>query len=351
MDNPTDADSKAFKFMPARVSEIPKQSDIETRLRNFYMKLTNTKFSKDVPITKSMKIGEIARRHHRAAAERNGLGHLEFSALQRIVGVPSNVPLSPPLSEARADEIGARLEEEMPWMNVANERVWKDMRLAAARGDAGFRTPNMIIAGPPGVGKSHWVRLFAELVQVPVCGFDATSSPSGQAIVGTQRGWGTSAPGRLVDTIFANEIANPIMLIDEIDKAGQSSSSAGTNHSMCDTLLPFLERMTAQSWTCPFFQVTMDMSWVSWVMTANDLSQLSGPLLNRVPPIEVTYPSPAHLRGFINRQAQLLGLPQEAVNAIHEAIEGAGPHSKTSLRTVKRMLDRADQILSAPMLH
>lgn len=83
-------------------------------------------------------------------------------------------------------------------------------------------------------------------------------------MVGSQRGWGGSCPGRLIETILQTRIANPVVVVDEVEKAGTPTSTNGHTFGLAQSLLPLLEPMTAQRWSCPYFQVKFDMTWVIW---------------------------------------------------------------------------------------
>lgn len=78
------------------------------------------------------------------------------------------------------------------------------------------------------------------------------------------------------------------MIVDEVEKAGQACSTKGHAFGLAEALLPLLEPLTARRWSCPYYQVKFDMSWVIWVMTSNDCRLLPEPLLSRCPPIRLS---------------------------------------------------------------
>jgi ATP-dependent Lon protease len=106
-------------------------------------------------------------------------------------------------------------------------------------------------------------------IGVPTCLIEAGSEPAGFAVAGAQRGWGTAGPGKPLQTVLRTLVANPLVIVDEVEKAGEIRLDRGHAHGLTDALLPPLERSTAAAWPCPYFQIAFDMSWMSCVLTAN----------------------------------------------------------------------------------
>jgi ATP-dependent Lon protease len=84
--------------------------------------------------------------------------------------------------------------------------------------------------------------------------------------------------------------------------------------------LPLLEPLTARRWSCPYYQVKFDMSWVIWVLTSNDFRQLPAPLLSRCPPVKLRNLSQAELADFLRREGVSRGLSETAIEAIVEVL-------------------------------
>ncbi len=97
---------------------------------------------------------------------------------------------------------------------------------------------------------------------------DATGGPAGFALVGSQRRWFNAMLGKLMQTGLRGRHGGPLVIVDEVEKAGVHLSR-GCRHRLTDALLPLLERMTAATWEDPFFQVKCAMSHMNWVVTAN----------------------------------------------------------------------------------
>lgn len=191
-----------------------------------------------------------------------------------------------------------------------------------------------------------------ELLSTPVTVVEATGENASFGIVGGQRGWSGAYPGPLVETVLRTGTANPVIVVDEVEKAGRVTSTKGSAFGLAEALLPQLEPLTARHWSCPYFQVKFDMSWVNWVLTSNNYRQLLEPLLSRCPPVRLRSLTPTELEGFLEREGKRRALSGPAIDAITEALAHSSlRHHQTSLRTASRMLQRAADLEHTPILH
>lgn len=281
-----------------------------------------------------------------------GMYHLSDENRARLTPIRGGLPVRRMTSEHEADEIAAALHAEMPWMAPATEAVWHGLRASVREGLPGVRFNPLVLVGSPGIGKSYWARRLAHHLSVPTGKIDATSEPASFALTGSQRGWGSAHAGRLVNTVLTHRHAGPLVIIDEIEKSDDVTSSRGTRHSLTDALLPLLERMTAATWECPFFQIKMDMSWVNWVLTANSRTGLPEPFQSRCVVLDLPDLTPSQLREFAIIEGTRRGLPDPALAALVDVFDcGAISNTRLSLRTVSRMLDRAETLAHQPMLN
>ncbi|PZQ14295.1 MAG: hypothetical protein DI565_12815 [Ancylobacter novellus] len=146
-----------------------------------------------------------------------------------------------------------------------------------------------VLVGEPGGGKSRLVRSFAERLHLPVATLDAGNC-SDQAINGSPRRWHSSYPSLPLSMVASSQIPNPVIVVDELEKAGRSS--AGSIH---DSLLSLLEPLTARSWRDQFLDAEIDLSSVNWLFTANSLAGIPAPLRNRLRVLTLPRPAAEHL--------------------------------------------------------
>lgn len=301
----------------------------------------------DLPYAKTKRLRDRAAWIIERRTERSPLSRMKAEDRKRIMPLRDGVALIGIPNEHRVDELAA----EFPWMGLATETVWHAMRRSVQRGDPGLQLPPILLDGPPGIGKSHWVRRLGSLIGVPSMVYDATTENASFGLVGSQRGWGNAAPGRLVNLILTERLANPVVVVDEVEKAGTAQSDKGRSFDLTAALLPLLEPLSARNWTCPYFELPFEMGWINWVLTSNNWRLLPDPLLSRCPPIRLGPPTLEHLVGFAAREGTRRGLSPEAIDAIRATLEWAERQDRLpTLRTVLRLLERAEQMQRRPPL-
>ena len=159
-------------------------------------------------------------------------------------------------------------------------RVVDDLRkflaLAVAGNEAVQFTP-MLLLGAPGLGKTYFAK---KLAQALGTGFEFVSMSSltaGWVLTGASAQWNNARPGKVAQTLIEREYANPVVVLDEVDKAGGDS-----RYDPMGALYALLERDTAAHFKDEFIDVDMDASHILWVATANDESTIPEPILNRM---------------------------------------------------------------------
>lgn len=308
--------------------------------------------SMDVPYAKARRLRRRAERIAERHAAKSPVPRMRPEDRKRMELLRHGVEVVALPSEHRADELAAALHAEFPWMGRATEAVWLAMRRSVQRGDVGLRLPPMLLDGPPGIGKSHWARHLGTLIGVPHMAYDATNENASFGLVGSQKGWSNATPGRLMTLILTERVANPVVVVDEVEKAGTARSSGNQSFDLAAALLPLLEPLSARHWTCPYHEAPFDMGWVIWVLTSNDWRRLPEPLLSRCPPIRLADLSLADLVAFARREGDRRGLSEPSVEAIAIAItRSCSSGQRISLRTVMRLLDRAVSLETTAVLN
>lgn len=164
-----------------------------------------------------------------------------------------------------------------------------DALLADVQPSKPIRLRPTVLLGDPGGGKSRLARRFLEVLKIPYGTSDASTS-SDHAIVGTRRGWHGTHPSLPLTIIERHSIANPAVVVDELEKAGRSSAG-----SMHDALLSLVEKSTAKAWRDQHLDADVDLSHVNWLFTANSLEGIPMPLRNRLRILRLPRPGREHI--------------------------------------------------------
>lgn len=259
------------------------------------------------------------------------------------------------LSSHQADEIAADLHQKAPWMAAAGTLVMREMRVRTSSGPAAFHAPPMIIEGRPGLGKSWWARAMAQLVGVQAITLDVGGSGGAVfSLCGSERIWGKSEAGVLVSGMISHRTTNPVMIIDEVDKAPTNVETAGgkTVPGLVPVLMSMIEPLTAARWHCPYYQVPFDLRGVSWIMTTNDASRLPQPLLDRCHLVKVPDPTAQQLT-MVARSIAIKRFGEGVhADAVIGTVEAALERRQIlSLRSIQRLIERAEAFLATPPLH
>ena len=179
------------------------------------------------------------------------------------------------------------LEQAMPNFREPIRLLRNTLAMAAAT-SVGVRVPPMLLLGPPGVGKTYFSQRVAELLGAPhaALAFDQALANSG--LLGSDKFWGNTEAGLLFNLLCLGEVANPMVLLDELDK-----STAGGNRRELDPLAQLhavLEPQTARCLQDISTDIEFDASLVGYVATANTLHGIGVPLLSRFEIFEIGPP-------------------------------------------------------------
>jgi ATP-dependent Lon protease len=199
----------------------------------------------------------------------------------------------------------AALHAEFPHATVAVDLLLRDLRV-----DKPFFIKPACLVGSPGSGKSRLVRRVVELVRgLHVLRFDAASSTDAVSFSGSAKSWSNTEPSVPFRAIAQSKTANPVLLIDEIEKSSGQRHAAGRLH---DALLPFLDRETASRYRDQSLDAEIDSSFASFIATANDVSKLPSPLRDRFRIIRVPSPTLQHLPALAANVMRDLAIEDEA---------------------------------------
>ncbi len=140
------------------------------------------------------------------------------------------------------------------------------------------------------MGKTAAVRAVAGGLGLALRIYNAAGAADG-SFGGTSRQWSTGRASIPLQAILQEGVANVVVGVDEIEKA----SLDRRNGSLSDTLLPFLERESSKSIFDSYIETNVNLSAVSFLVTANSMDGVPGPLRDRLRILEVPAPGREHL--------------------------------------------------------
>ena len=214
-------------------------------------------------------VAEVARASEDGAAKRNDGLKSWYERMRELGG--SRYIIKPSTTAAVDD-----LAEASPNFAYVIDDLRKSLALAISGNEAVQFLP-MLLLGEPGLGKTHFAKRLAQALGTGYEFVSMNSLTAGWVLTGASSQWNHARPGRVAQTLVEGEYANPVIVLDEIDKAGGDH-----RYDPMGALYALLERETASHFKDEFIDVDMDASHILWIATANDESAIPDPILNRM---------------------------------------------------------------------
>lgn len=206
----------------------------------------------------------------------------ESAVLRTYIEIMLDVPWEQ-LSEDSMDlkEAGTILEEDHYGLKKVKERVLEYLaaRAMSQKKDAAI----LCLVGPPGTGKTSIARSIARATHKEYVRLSLGGVRDESEIRGHRKTYVGAMPGRIVAAIRQAKVRNPLMLLDEVDKVGKDQRG-----DTASALLEVLDGEQNEHFRDHYLEVPLDLSDVLFIATANDLSTIPKPLLDRMEIIEVS---------------------------------------------------------------
>ncbi len=142
------------------------------------------------------------------------------------------------------------------------------------------------LVGPPGVGKTSIASSIAKALGRKYFRFSAGGVRDEAEFIGHRKTYVAAQPGKIIQGLSTTKVMNPVFLIDEVDKLSTNSHSRSQG-DVSSTLLNILDPDQNKNFTDLYLNFPLDLSNVIFILTANDISEMPAPLLDRMEVIEV----------------------------------------------------------------
>lgn len=325
---------------------FPGMSETEKAIQAALLRLVQARDPnvKALSYEKARRARKRGQRLYECRLHRSGLSSLREEQRDRVMALArSGARIAGPLTEHQVDEWAAQVHDRTPWMGDLTTHLMCHMRSRVAAGRPGLSFPPLLLCGEAGSGKSWYANMVGEVAGVPVREIDVGGGSAGFRIAGLEKGWASAGAGVPVETVLMHRIANPLFVVNEVDKAGQKvGSTSGGVTSLTTALLQLLEQETAKRFECPAHRVQFDLSQTSWVLTANNIEAVPEPLVDRCHVIHMPTVTPAVAGLMFDTLVRGLGtdVDEGPYELVREAVMDAAGRGHISLRQIRRILER-----------
>lgn len=179
-----------------------------------------------------------------------------------------------------------------PHFTAVLDFIMTHLALAGCGEHAGLvQLPPLLLRGVEGTGKSFFAKQLAHALGTQYVAKDMAATGSKYAISGMDSVFKGSKPGVVFDALVNGPTANPVICLNEFDKAKGMVDHGGP----MDALYTLMEPEDSQAFSDEFIPVPIDASKVIWVCTANE-AELPKPIMQRLEVFEIKEPTKEHCR-------------------------------------------------------
>jgi len=204
---------------------------------------------------------------------------MERNYLELVVSLPWNDDENQSFDIKNAYKV---LEKDHYGLDDVKKRILEYLSVRKLKNDN--KGSIMILVGPPGVGKTSIGRSIAEAMNKPFYRFSVGGMRDEAEIKGHRRTYIGALPGKILQGLKISKTKSPVFMIDEIDKMGASYSGGDP----ASALLEVLDPEQNINFRDTYLDLPFDVSNVFFVLTANSLDTIPGPLLDRAEIIQLS---------------------------------------------------------------
>lgn len=287
------------------------ETNVEDEAQEFLDQLRKLKASKEVKDKIKKEIGRF---------QAIGMSTPESSVLRTYIETMLDVPWERRTKDSQdLDQAERILNEDHYGLEKVKERI---LEYLAARAMSGKKDAAILcLFGPPGTGKTSIAKSIAKATEKEYIRLSLGGVRDESEIRGHRKTYVGAMPGRIVEALRRVKVRNPLMLLDEIDKTGKDQRG-----DTASALLEVLDPEQNEHFQDHYLEVPLNLSDVLFIATANDLSLIPRPLLDRMEIIEVSSYSENekyHIaeKYLVKKQREANGLNEQQIQWKEEALK------------------------------
>lgn len=291
--------------------ELGEKEDTDSEANRFRKQLGKLKASKEV----KEKIEKEIRRFENISAS-SSESVVERSYIETLLEMPWDKVSKDRLDLDKAEKV---LNADHYGLEKVKERILEFLAVRALTKKG--TSPIICLAGPPGTGKTSIAKSVARALNKKYVRISLGGIHDEAEIRGHRKTYVGAMPGRIAMGLKEAGVKNPLILLDEIDKI--SKDYKGDTSA---ALLEVLDGEQNKKFRDHYIELPMDLSEVLFITTANDLSDIKGPLRDRMEIIQVTsYTSNEKFHiakeHLVKKQKRKNGIPSKQLQFTDEALE------------------------------